>query len=147
MKDKKQYPRAYQDTLEHLNFSYNWNGKLFTEFFTTIRLYNPEKFQIEKELLCLYTPGKKVYKVGVVRVISVRGFYLDDIPKITCYLDTGYNDYQTKATIRKMYQNKGIDFSKQKMMLVLLRNMSHFDLKERMKSAEIFAFSPTLSEN
>ena len=147
MKDKKQYPPAYQDTLEHLKFSYNWNGKLFTEFFTTIRLYNPDKFQMGKELMCLYTPGKNVYKIGVVKVVSIRAFYLDEITKITSYLDTGYNDKQTKATIRKMYQNKGINFHKQKMMLILLQNKSYFDIKKRMKSTDDFVLSPTLSNS
>lgn len=40
-----------QDELPTIDFSYNWNGKLNCNSFTTIRLANPNKYQIGLDYL------------------------------------------------------------------------------------------------
>lgn len=75
--------------MHKLKFSKNWNGKLNSRMFTTIRKYeefNAERFKVGNQLEIMYK--NEVVAIGeVVDCIDVR-FGL--IPRYLRQLDTGY---------------------------------------------------------
>jgi hypothetical protein len=136
-----------QYNFEILKFRYNWNGKLFTEFFTSIRLFNKERFKIGNKFSGVLKPGKQAYRFGIIEVIEVYPFLIDKIPTITSHLDTGYTKAGTISTIKTMYKNKNIDFNKQQFMIILFKNLSYKNVKERMDYKQIFFKADSLSDN
>jgi hypothetical protein len=131
---------------EILKFGYNWNGKLFNEYFTSIRMYNKDKYFEGAKFSGILKPGKTAYRFGIIEVIKVHGFKLDDIPTISATLDTGYTKSGTIKVINNMYKHKKIDFSKQQMMLILFKNLSYKDIKANMDYKQIFFKADSLSD-
>lgn len=90
----------------YLDFSYNWNGKLICFNFSTIRLYNPEKYKINQQYRCRLKVKNEWVELGTVRLINITHFHLGELTNNMSYLDTGYNKEQTRAIISKMYQQE-----------------------------------------
>lgn len=80
-----------------IKYTQNWNGKLLSDFHTTIRA------------------AKECYTVGTVveellndvplsksRIIQRRDFTLDEITNTVALLDTGYSKAEAVAVLRKM---------------------------------------------
>lgn len=86
--------------METIKFSNNWNYKLFTENFTTIRLFS-KKYQVGK-MYELEFKGKKT-EVECVHITPIR---LADIPEYTFLTDTGYDKETSLKMFREMYKNK-----------------------------------------
>jgi hypothetical protein len=80
-----------------LDFSFNWNNKLYTDYFTTLRLSGRfevgDKVEVFLNKTCL----------GVVEIIDKRATFLDKISDWMAMLDTGYNAEQTRGILQKMY--------------------------------------------
>ena len=90
------------EALDELSFSYNWNGKLNCNTFTTIRLKNPNKFT-EGKILKVYL-NKVLF--GFYRIESIKTITLAQINDWIGYLDTGYNAEGCRKIIRDIYKNK-----------------------------------------
>ena len=89
--------------IETIRFSYNWNGKLNNKAFTTLRIHNPGKYTIGKTYnIELNGEFKGQAVLREKRVLQVK--QLNDF---ICYLDTGYNQFETLNILRRMY--KAID--------------------------------------
>ncbi len=86
---------------ERLNFSTNWNGKLFCNYFTTIRLHNPRKYGVGNQ----YDFHLKEVFMGEVKVIDHKKLTVATISEWIARLDTGYSAEETKNIIRTMYKN------------------------------------------
>ncbi len=86
---------------EVLKFSTNWNEKLFTDHFTTIRLYNPRKYSVGAKF-DLYL---KTIFMGEVEVIAHRQISVGKINDWIAYLDTGYDAAETQKILLTMYKN------------------------------------------
>lgn len=84
---------------ERLEFSYNWNEKLFCNFFTTIRLHNRRKYGVGNKY-DLYL--KKTY-MGEVEVIDHKPLTVAKISEWIARLDTGYSAEECQNIIRTMY--------------------------------------------
>ncbi len=80
-------------------FSYNWNKKLYCNFFTTIRLHNPKKYWIGS----IHRIFLKAEDLGTAKIVQVKTIRLEEIDSFTASLDTGYNAASTRALFRKMY--------------------------------------------
>lgn len=102
--------------LDKLQFSYNWNGKLDSKCFTTLRLRNAIKFEVGN---CFEIWLKDEYK-GQARIVDVKHLLLDQINGWIARLDTGYDAEKCTELIRTMYKTKSIDWSKQQLAYVLL---------------------------
>jgi len=99
--------------MNDLNFSYNWNGKLFADCFTTIRLTN--KFQLDEEVFIKL--NDKIIDTGkVIQKIETK---IDKLTELVCRLDTGYSKSITIGIIKKMYPNVN-DWKSQKIYLYLI---------------------------
>lgn len=92
--------------MERLNFSTNWNKKLDCDRFSTIRLWNPAKHFIGKEVEVYdnsVTPAR--YKGRAVYTI-VNEFTLNQLKPAAAMLDTGYSLEETLNILRTMYRKK-----------------------------------------
>lgn len=104
--------------MKTLNFNHNWNGKLNCDYFTTIRLYNEDKYKVGERFEC-YLKGQ--FK-GVVEVVSVKVIYLHQINNWIAWLDTGYDVHTTQNILREMYKNKSfINWKSQQLSYVMLK--------------------------
>lgn len=96
-------PAAQQklSIMEVINFSTNWNNKLDCKCFTTLRLKNPKKYQLNKQ----YLINLKKNAIKKAEIIAIKTIYFKDINEYIASLDTGYSLEETKNIILKMYPN------------------------------------------
>lgn len=81
-----------------IDFSQNWNNKLFTDCFTTIRL--SDKYRFSQECMVSLN-GLQLFKAMPIGWKQTA--QLDDY---TAYLDTGYDAKATHSLLDIMYQKK-----------------------------------------
>ena len=89
--------------MESIKFTTNWNKKLETDNFTTIRLKNPYKYKLGEVYEIQQKVKGKFLSRGKGRIIQLFTLKLDQFKEIPCYLDTGYSLAETKEIIKKMY--------------------------------------------
>lgn len=96
--------------MKDLNFSYNWNGKLDNDFFTTIRI--SDYYNVNDEVFLLLK--KTAFDTGKVMLkIETK---IDKLTDLVSYLDTGYDRNTTIQLLKKMYS--GItDWTNQKIFI------------------------------
>lgn len=87
---------------KEIKFSYNWNNKLDCNFFTTIRLYNPIKYQIGH----IYDVSLKGEFKKQARLVEMKKIHHDQINAFIAGLDTGYSVEETKKILERMYKGK-----------------------------------------
>lgn len=85
--------------MRKIKFSENWNGKLFLDCFTTIRLYaygkypDFDKYEIEWNNVVL----------GIVEVACKKHFTFGQINTATALIDTGHETPYLKTLLTKFY--------------------------------------------
>ena len=89
--------------MESIKFTTNWNKKLETDNFTTIRLRNPYKYKLGEVYEIQQKVKGQFVSIGKGRIIQLHQLKLDQFKEIPCYLDTGYSLAETKEIIKKMY--------------------------------------------
>ena len=92
-----------------LDFAYNWNKKLNCKAFTSIRLWNENKYQVGNVFEVWLGNTKK----GVASLVSLKRMRIDQINDHIALLDTGYRADECKDMIKTMYKNKRINWSTQ----------------------------------
>lgn len=112
--------------METLDFSYNWNNKLSSTFFTTLRLFSP-KYQVGKT----FQVRLKGKDLCIVQCADFKPLLLSDINSYIAGLDTGYSVPECRSIIQKMYPTK--DWKTQRLVLVLFQVISKKD-SEQFKS-------------
>lgn len=96
--------------MKTLNFSYNWNAKLFCDCFSTIRL--SDFYQIDEEVIIQLQ--KNTLDTG--KIVSKVETKLNKLTEYVCRIDTGYGLEETKGIIKAMFP--GItDWENQKIYL------------------------------
>lgn len=96
--------------VKEIRFSRNWNDKLTGRYFTTIRRYNPEKYDIGKEFqITLKTESRWFTDFGHAVAVDVKKIMGRDLNEFICGLDTGYSVKDTKVILRRMYGNIDVD--------------------------------------
>jgi len=107
--------------METIKFTFNWNKKLETDNFTTIRLENPRKYKLG-EVYSIVLVKKGISKsLGEGKIIEICLIKLHQLKKINCYQDTGYGLEATQDIIRKMYPGK--DWTKQGIYYMLIQKV------------------------
>lgn len=82
-----------------LEFSTNWNGKLHTSIFHTLR--RTARYNVGDRVE-VHLGGKLL---GVAECISkIRYDNISHVPEPLCYLDTGYNQAETENILAQMYK-------------------------------------------
>ncbi len=107
--------------METIKFTFNWNKKLETDNFTTIRLENPYKYKVGEVYNILQVDKGRTLDRGQGKIIELCTIKLHHLKKINCILDTGYGLNETKDIIYKMYPGK--DWSKQELYYMLIRKV------------------------
>jgi hypothetical protein len=100
--------------METIDFSTNWNNKLQCHAFTTIRLFNPNKYRVNS----VYRIERNKHFLMQAAIIAIKPFMLHDLNDFMAYLDTGYNASECKLIIQRMYSK--VDFSKTQLSMILL---------------------------
>lgn len=97
---------------EIIKFSFNWNDKLNTRTFTTIRKH--DHFEEGK----IYSIFLKENYLFEAKIIVKKFILIESISTSRAYLETGYNRINTINIIKKMYPN--VDWSKEHLIWLLL---------------------------
>lgn len=100
--------------MDTISFSYNWNNKLQSKFFTTIRALNPGKYRVGIKHEVVF----KGDRIGIAEVVSVKAIYGRDINEYIAGLDTGYSVDDTLKILSRMYK---CDASTKQFSFVLYR--------------------------
>jgi len=117
--------------METIKFTYNWNKKLETDHFTTIRLENHYKYKLgETYKIVEEKKGIRIER-GLGRIIELCAIKMHQLKEINCYLDTGYSMNLTKDIIYKMYPGK--DWTSQNLYYMLIEKV-----KEKVVMEELF---------
>lgn len=88
-----------------LKFSTNWNNKLDSKYFTTLRM--SDRYTGFNVILIEF---KGRYKVA--KIVECRKLQLKCLNDWICYLDTGYSKLETLNILQKMYNLKSTDLDK-----------------------------------
>ena len=101
--------------MEKIHFSCNWNGKLNTKTFTTIRKH--DHFE-EGKKYCIFLENEYQFEA----VVLIKKFiYLHEISTTRAYLDTGYDRATTWGILKKMYPNT--DWTRESLVWLLLKRV------------------------
>ena len=99
-----------------IEFSQNWNGKLFTSHYTTLRLAS-SKYQVGR----FYDVYLKKEFLHTVKLIEVSFIMIDELTEVISRLDTGYNKVDTQELLKQFYPE--VDWSSQRISVLLLSRM------------------------
>lgn len=101
---------------KEMKFLHNYNGKLWLNFFTTVRL-DSDHWQVG-EYYKIIKDGTQCFR-GLV--IEKRSLLLEHLPAITAYMDTGLDLLQTQELLKKTYHQH--DLQKEKLAVLLVQNI------------------------
>jgi uncharacterized protein YqfB (UPF0267 family) len=110
-----------------IHFSYNWNRKLGCIAFTTIRIYQPEKYVVGEE----YEIYEKKTFAGYATIKEVKTFYLNQINEFMAMLDTGYPVKECKEVIKSMYPKANFETTLLSMILLVKRKNERSKMKTK----------------
>ncbi len=95
--------------METIKFSENWNNKLDGDYFTTIRLYNKEKFDYyyelfeKKEEVAIMLKDKEKC---IAKIIDLEVRMMRDIPSFSVIVDVGADRMTFDKLMESMYHKK-----------------------------------------
>ncbi len=103
-------------SLPSISFFYNWNNKLHCKAFTTLRLHNPNKYQVGQQYQIVL--NKKPLGTGTVR--QIKNLTLATLNEFIAQIDTGYSLEKCREIIQTMYKNSAINWDVQLISLILI---------------------------
>ena len=107
--------------MQTTKFTTNWNKKLNCDYFTTLRLRNPEKYKIGARHKIKLLERGILRDYGTAEIIDVKNIRLHQLNTFICGLDTGYSVDETKQLLHTMYKNIVDDVNKSEFNLVLYK--------------------------
>lgn len=105
--------------MEKIGFSTNWNKKLNCDYFTTLRLANPKKYEVGKT----YQIELNEKPIFLAQIVEIKTLKMYDLTPFQCALDTGYNKPETMQIIRNIYKNKVQNIENHFFNLILLQKI------------------------
>ncbi|MEN7549057.1 ASCH domain-containing protein [Rapidithrix thailandica] len=127
--------------MEIIKFSHNWNKKLCTDCFSTIRLYTTKFIAGRKYLIVLSEKGKES-PVCEAEALEVRPFWSDQLTEGMARLDTGYNREEALNILRQMYGGR---IEHQSLCWILLKSTIRYSyLTEVLERLPLCAQVPNL---
>ena len=103
--------------MREISFSYNWNHKLDCDAFTTIRIWQPEKYVMGEAYAIVINSEL----LSFAKIVEVKKFLLKDLNDWIALIDTGYKKEECEQIIRRMY--KRVDFNTTYLSLILLQKI------------------------
>lgn len=98
-----------------LHFSQNWNYKLNSKCFTTLRISN--NYNIGETVNIILFKQLLFH----AEIVGKKCFNLNDINDFISYIDVGVNAAECKQLIQNLYKGKKFDWKTQKLYFYLLR--------------------------
>lgn len=92
--------------MDRINFSKNWNNKLFCESFSTIRLRDDERFVPGKLFEAVLMDGDKEVFSKKVKLYCINITKLDKLTEGMALIDTGMSKEKTIGMFNNMYKHK-----------------------------------------
>ena len=113
-----------------INFTTNWNNKLYCDHYTTIRLASPyyqvgRFYDIELRKECLHT----------ARIIDIRFLKLENINTFISYIDAGLSVEDFKTLMNRFYKDK--DWSTQRLIMILLEKVERIKEDQEPNNSEV----------
>lgn len=103
-------------SMSAVKFSYNWNGKLFCQCLSTIRLRNDAKYYVGAEVELQFK--SRSLGTGIIR--SITHFKLHKLNESMARLDTGYDEHTARQMIHTMYKNVVFDWGAQYLSFIII---------------------------
>lgn len=111
-----QLPMAAQQPKKHVKFLENYNGKLFLNYFTSIRLDSPH-WQVGDYYKVI--KGEEFLFRAIIR--EKKTLFLHQLPAITAFIDTGKDLCSTEKLLRSIYHAH--DLTKEPICVLLFQNL------------------------
>lgn len=106
----------------NINFSYNWNNKLNCKAFTTVRLRNDSKYFTNNVYsISLTRKDNVIENFNNAKCVAIKHFKLSALTEFIAHVDTGYSKAEFETILKRMYQNKNINWETQELSLILLK--------------------------
>lgn len=107
--------------METIKFSHNWNKKLETETFSTIRLENPHKYRLGEVYRIVEEQKGRLIERGQGKLILIETIRIHHLKPVICWLDTGYSLDETRNILYRMYPGK--DWGTQNLYYMLIQKV------------------------
>ena len=109
--------------LKSIHFSYNWNNKLSCKSFSTVRLWNPKKYELIDLFEVTLKKDAKNPKVslGIARLQVINKFLLHKVTPGISFLDANLTVIDFQQLVKTMYKNKGINFKEHQMCFLVFQ--------------------------
>jgi hypothetical protein len=120
------------EALPFVDFSYNWNNKINCKAFTTIRLSNSQKYIVDREYWIRLK--SEIKSKAILR--AVNHFTIDKLNDFISFLDTGYNAFECKKILRRMYPK--VDFERNTLCLILFEQVERVEVSYDQAGIECF---------
>jgi hypothetical protein len=105
---------------KYIKFSNNWNNKLNSKAFTTIRIFNNSEYYKEGEIYDIKYQEKTIFQA---KIIETKKIHASKLPSFITYLDAGFNRKEFMQIMEKIYKNKNININDTTFIIILLLNI------------------------
>lgn len=85
-----------------IDFSFNWNGKLYCDVFTVIRMRDDNLFQTGAK----FVQTLKFEPLGVVEILEIKHFTISQLTDFMAFIEYGVN---RKEAIKLIYEQFQVD--------------------------------------
>lgn len=107
-----------------INFSHNWNGKLYCKWFTTLRPHNPHAYIVGQR----YDIRLEGRDIGPGTIRDIKLVTLAQITPYMAALDAGMGLAEFKALIYNWYKNRGYNWQTQEFDFMLIQQTEKYIL-------------------
>lgn len=80
-------------------FTTNFNGKLFSDTFSTVRDYDPEKFSLH----AIHEIDYKNKQMGIAEIVAVREFKYKEIRDVLSFIECGRPPHYLASILHRYY--------------------------------------------
>jgi len=109
---------AYNPKFQNnIHFAHNYNGKMYGEYYTTIRLHNPARW-IKNGKYTIFLGGIYQHEAQVKEILS---FQLRDMSNMVAFIDCGRSAFAATKLIKTLYPLA--DFNQERMCLICLKKL------------------------
>lgn len=89
--------------MQYLDFTYNWNGKLYCDYFCSLRFSGT--YKLGTKVMVRIIKGKTATDLGLATIEQVKKMNTDSITPFIAGVETGYSVQDCKKIIFKMLGN------------------------------------------
>jgi hypothetical protein len=119
-------------TYPHIRFDSNYNNKLNCDSFTSIRLYESEKFKLIDiyDIQLFREVNKQYVSIGLARIQYVKSFCLRHLSPAMAYIDMNLNVIDGQNLLKKLYKSKNVDWHAESLVFIVFQYLTKSELKE-----------------